>query len=179
MDWSDCNQAPGGQLTLLLGAPPASPEDNAVLIRQAFEDAGWRVRELLLDSLRLGPEGPLAADDAGTLFPLLEADLLWVLGFGRRAAFLDKHQLLQSVEGRVPYVSRPSALQLYHSKYPFPGRPLPLSPSGKLGQRGPCLAPCPGRGPGRPLGLKAPCRQLWRRGQFLGERRCGPPGGPR
>ena len=126
MDWSDCNQATGGQLTLLLGALPASPEDNAVLIRQAFEAAGWRVRELLLDSLRLGPEGPLAADGEGTLFPLLEADLLWVLGFGRRAAFLDKHQLLQSLEGRVPFVSRPSALQLYHSKYPFPGRPLPF-----------------------------------------------------
>jgi len=130
MDRSDCNQAPGGsaapRLTLLVGALPANPEDNAALIRQAFEDAGWQVRSLLLDSLRLGPAGPLAADGTGMLCPLLEADLLWVLGFGQRAAFLDKHQLLQSVEGRVPFVSRPSALLLYHSKYPFPGRPLPF-----------------------------------------------------
>lgn len=130
MDAVECNQGPGPgrgpSLLLLLGNLPPGPEDNATFIERAFARAGWTVHALHLDSLRLGPAGPLAADARGTLHALRDADLLWVLGFGSRGAFLDKSQILQSLEGTQAFVSQPSALYLYHSKYPFPGTPTPF-----------------------------------------------------
>lgn len=130
MDAVECNRggqaAPAPSLLLLLGGLPPGPEDNASFIHRAFADAGWTVRALHLDTLRLGPEGPLAADSAGALQALKNADLLWVLGFGSRSAFLDKSQILQSLEGTQAFVSQPSALHLYHSKYPFPATPTPF-----------------------------------------------------
>ncbi len=130
MDAVECNRgaqaAPVPNLLLLLGGLPPGPEDNATFIQRAFTDAGWTVRALHLDTLRLGPMGPLAADRAGTLHALKDADLLWILGFGSRSAFLDKSQILQSLEGSQAFVSQPSALHLYHSKYPFPGTPTPF-----------------------------------------------------
>lgn len=127
MDAVECNQGFGKgeapRLLLLLGGLPPGPEDNASFIQRAFARAGWTVHALHLDSLRLGPEGPLASDSAGALHALKSADLLWVLGFGSRSAFLDKSQILQSLEGTQAFVSRPSALHLYHSKYPFPASP--------------------------------------------------------
>ena len=130
MDAEECNRgaqaAPVPSLLLLLGGLPPGPEDNATFVHRAFTNAGWTVRELHLDTLRLGPMGPLAADRAGTLHTLKDADLLWILGFGSRSAFLDKSQILQSLEGSQAFVSQPSALHLYHSKYPFPGTPTPF-----------------------------------------------------
>jgi len=130
MDAVECNQgaqaAPAPSLLLLLGGLPPGPEDNATFIHRAFTGAGWTVRALHLDTLRLGPTGPLAADGTGTLHALKNADLLWILGFGSRSAFLDKSQILQSLEGLQGFVSQPSALYLYHSKYPFPGTPTPF-----------------------------------------------------
>ena len=130
MDAVECNQggraAPAPSLLLLLGGLPPGPEDNATFIHRAFAHAGWTVRALHLDTLRLGPEGPLAADNAGTLHALKSDDLLWVLGFGSRSAFLDKSQILQSLEGAQAFVSQPSALYLFHSKYPFPATPTPF-----------------------------------------------------
>ena len=130
MDAVECNRggqaAPAPSLLLLLGGLPPGPEDNATFIHRAFADAGWAVCALHLDTLRLGPEGPLAADSAGTLHALKSADLLWALGFGSRSAFLDKSQILQSLEGAQAFVSQPSALYLFHSKYPFPATPTPF-----------------------------------------------------
>ena len=130
MDAVECNRgAQAGSapsLLLLLGGLPPGPEDNATFIHRAFTHAGWTVRALHLDTLRLGPKGPLAADSAGALHALKSADLLWVLGFGSRSAFLDKSQILQSLEGVQAFVSQPSALHLYHSKYPFPATPTPF-----------------------------------------------------
>jgi len=130
MDAVECNQggqaAPAPSLLLLLGGLPPGPEDNATFIHRAFAHAGWTVRALHLDTLRLRPEGPLAADNAGTLHALKSDDLLWVLGFGSRSAFLDKSQILQSLEGAQAFVSQPSALYLFHSKYPFPATPTPF-----------------------------------------------------
>lgn len=136
MDAVDCNRgaeaAPAPSLLLLLGGLPPGAEDNATFIHRAFTGAGWTVRALHLDTLRLGPTGPLAADrgasaeGAGTLHALKSADLIWILGFGSRRAFLDKSQILQSLEGAQAFVSQPSALHLYHSKYPFPATPTPF-----------------------------------------------------
>ena len=127
MDAVECNQgaeaAPAPSLLLLLGGLPPGPEDNATFIHRAFAGAGWTVRALHLDTLRLGPKGPLAADSSGTLHALKSADLLWVLGFGSRSAFLDKSQILQSLEDAHAFVSQPSALHLFHSKYPFIATP--------------------------------------------------------
>ena len=130
MDAEECNRAaqaaPVPSLMLLLGGLPPGPEDNATFVHRAFTNAGWTVRELHLDTLRLGPMGPLAADRAGTLHTLKDADLLWILGFGSRSAFLDKSQILQSLEGSQAFVSQPSALHLYHSYIPFPALPPPF-----------------------------------------------------
>lgn len=43
--------------------------------------------------------------------------LVWVLGFGRRASFLDKIQLLALAEKTVPIINSPTALAFWHGKY--------------------------------------------------------------
>jgi hypothetical protein len=80
MDAVECNRggqaAPAPSLLLLLGGLPPGPEDNATFIHRAFSHAGWTVRALHLDTLRLGPEGGILAQatDSGR-YALLQREI--------------------------------------------------------------------------------------------------------
>jgi glutathione synthase len=103
---------------LLTALPTVEPSDNATLLAPALRDRGWAVTTACIDGLRLEAGGVVVADDAGTR-ALADADLVWVLGFGRREGFLDKMQLLARAPARVRFVNRIDAILSLHGKYPF------------------------------------------------------------
>lgn len=96
--------------------------DNATLLAAAFTARGWQVHTAAVDGLRLGQATGQAAGITallgnGEALDLGRVDLLWTLGFGRRAGFLDKMQLLAALPARVRQVTRPEAILLWHGKY--------------------------------------------------------------
>ena len=103
-------------IVLLLTALPApEPDDTATLAGAALKALGWQVEQGCIDTLALGRDGVSVRTAEGRFRPA-DADLVWVLGFGRAATFLDKMQLLGGLD--VPFVNRVEALLLLHAKYP-------------------------------------------------------------
>ena len=66
--------------------------DNHIRLPQAFTDGNWTVHIGTPERLTLTPEG-LTVDG----FVLHKADLIWPLGFGSRAGFLDRAHLLRQL----------------------------------------------------------------------------------
>ncbi|MCR9277656.1 MAG: hypothetical protein NXH85_06745 [Pseudomonadaceae bacterium] len=100
---------------LLLLEPPSATQpdndDNARLIPRAFKEAGWTVIVQPQASLRehngrvFAGEHELAGDK-----------LVWHLGLGARASFLDRMQMLSVLPDRQ-YVTSPRALLALHGKF--------------------------------------------------------------
>lgn len=105
---------------VLLLTSTAEPlaEETAARVPPAFLRRGWRVETACIDTLALEAGAPTVETRAGRL-DLATADLIWVLGFGRAATFLDKMQLLAAVPGRIPFVNSVGALLTLHAKYPL------------------------------------------------------------
>ncbi len=95
--------------------PGPELEDTATLAGAALRTLDWQVVQSPIDSLELNRGGVSVTAPAGR-FRAADADLIWVLGFGRAATFLDKMQLLGGLN--VPFVNRIDALLLLHAKYP-------------------------------------------------------------
>jgi len=100
---------------LLTALPEPEPDDTATLVRPALLARGWHVEQACIDTLSLGPAGVAVRTASGRFHPT-DADLVWVLGFGRAVTFLDKMQLLGGLN--VPFVNYIDALLLLHAKYP-------------------------------------------------------------
>jgi glutathione synthase len=93
--------------------------DNATRLPAAWAAAGWSVCQADHDDIRLLGGRVCVADDQ----PIEQFDLIWLLGLGARVSFLDRMQLLLSVEPRR-FVNTPHALLTQHAKYPLPLGPL-------------------------------------------------------
>jgi len=104
-------------LTSTRGVPR---NDNQSRLTQAWAAAGWTVVSADHDDVRLIRSAVCIAPDDQ---PLAHFDLIWPLGLGARETFLDRMQLLLSIDqGR--FVNSPMALLTQHSKYPLPMGPL-------------------------------------------------------
>ena len=104
-------------LTSTRGSPH---NDNGTRLPAAWAAAGWSVSHADHDDIRLsGGKVRLTADDQ----PIEQFDLIWLLGLGARASFLDRMQMLLSVDPRR-FVNTPHALLTQHAKYPLPLGPL-------------------------------------------------------
>lgn len=103
---------------LLVSTPRPVREETAARVPEAFRRRGWRVATACIDTLALGPDGPFLEAEGGAK-RLADFDLIWILGFGRAATFLDKMQLLATVPGTVPFVNDVGALLTLHAKYPM------------------------------------------------------------
>lgn len=102
---------PNKHLLLLVGEGPESAHNhNASDIVDAFESAQWRVTLLGQSQLRLSEHGLQIGDVEPN-----DADLVWHLGFGTQASFLDRMQLLTRIPANR-LVTTPEALVLYHGK---------------------------------------------------------------
>ncbi len=100
---------------LLIGNEQDSHTDNSLRFRSAFTNADWSVKtvnhnDLVLDSgcliFQRGTNEELSVD---------AFDLIWLLGFGPRATFLDRMQLLRHAE-QTKFVNSIDAFMFYHSK---------------------------------------------------------------
>ena len=99
-------------LFLISPHPSSRParSDNALTLPAAFRRAGWQVSEALHRNIHRTPRG-LAC--SGTL--LGEYSLIWPIGFGPRAGFLDWVQLLHGLAPRR-LINPAAAMLLQHGK---------------------------------------------------------------
>lgn len=104
-------------LTSTKGAPR---NDNHRRLPDAWATAGWHVTRADHDDVRMTATGIcLAPDDA----PLDRYDLIWPIGLGARDTFLDRMQLLLTLDARR-FVVSPTALLTHHAKYSLALGPL-------------------------------------------------------
>ena len=82
----------------------------------AFEAAGWRAALLFHETLGLTADGVAARDAEGREVPLASFDLVWILGFGGREGFLDRMQMLKTLD-QARFVNAVDALVYLHGKF--------------------------------------------------------------
>ncbi len=90
--------------------------DNAQRLPAGFAKAGWDVTVVDHQALTLA-DGQVVLQPGAV--PLNRFDLIWILGFGPRASFMDRMQLLQSLP-EARFVNSPRALLSLHAKYFLP-----------------------------------------------------------
>ena len=103
-----------------LVAGPTAPKsvvgnDNETRLPHAFEAAGWEVARLDRESIAAHDGGVFAESLAGDTVALDGFDLTWQLGFGTQASFLDRMQMLRTLDQRR-FVNTPDALVYQHGK---------------------------------------------------------------
>ncbi|MDE0052844.1 MAG: hypothetical protein OXT64_01110 [Gammaproteobacteria bacterium] len=99
-----------------LTAPGESANDNRERLPAAFEAAGWRVAVLFHETLALTADGVAARDAGGRAAPLAPFDLIWILGLGARQTFLDRMQLLNTLD-QARFVNTADAFVYLHGKF--------------------------------------------------------------
>src|SRR3954453_5609061 len=96
-------------LTSTRGTPR---NDNHRRLPAAWLAAGWHVTCADHDDVYLGDDGICIAEGV----PLASFDLIWLVGLGARDSFLDRMQLLATLDPRR-FVTSPQALLAHHAKY--------------------------------------------------------------
>ena len=99
------------ELLLLVGDLNQASNDNHLRFAAAFERAGWRVLSASHESVEIRRNLLRIADRAPTAF-----DLIWPLGFGARATFMDRMQLLATA-AEAKFVNSPDVLIHLHGKH--------------------------------------------------------------
>lgn len=99
-----------------LAAPGDSANDNRERLPAAFEAAGWRVAVLFHETVALSADGAVAQDAGRRVIPLAPFDLVWTLGFGGREGFLDRMQILKTLD-QSRFVNTADALVYLHGKF--------------------------------------------------------------
>ena len=99
-----------------LNASGDSANDNRERLPAAFEAAGWRAALLFHESLELTEDGMAARDAGGRMVPLASFDLVWILGFGAREGFLDRMQMLKTLD-QARFVNTVDAFVYLHGKF--------------------------------------------------------------
>ena len=89
--------------------------DNHLRLPQAFAAAGWSVSRIDHESLAMAGRRVLARDLSGSAVALADFDLYFVLGFGTQTTFLDRMQLLRSLN-QARFVNTVDALVYQHGK---------------------------------------------------------------
>lgn len=89
--------------------------DNHQRLPQAFAAAGWSVSRIDHESLAMDGRRVLARDLSGSALAVADFDLYFVLGFGSQATFLDRMQLLRSLN-QDRFVNTVDALVYQHGK---------------------------------------------------------------
>ncbi|MDE0442726.1 MAG: hypothetical protein OXL38_11460 [Gammaproteobacteria bacterium] len=89
--------------------------DNHLRLPQAFAAAGWSVARIDHESLGMDSRSVVAQDLTGSAVAVAGFDLYFVLGFGSQATFLDRMQLLRSLDQKR-FVNTVDALVYQHGK---------------------------------------------------------------
>ncbi len=89
--------------------------DNHLRLPRAFAAGGWSATRIDHESLAMESRQVVARDLAGDDVPLAAFDLYFVLGFGPQATFLDRMQLLRTLD-QDRFVNTVDALVYQHGK---------------------------------------------------------------
>lgn len=95
------------------GAPA---NDNLDRLSHAHASKGWTVECLSHESILLNVDGVCATSANGHHYPLESFDRLWIVGFGAREGFLDRMQMLKTLDP-MTFVNTPDALVMLHGKF--------------------------------------------------------------
>ena len=85
--------------------------DNHRRLPEAWTVAGWEVTRADHDDVRLDRRGICVGETS-----LENFDLIWPVGLGVRESFLDRMQLLSTIDEQR-FVTSPRALLMHHAKY--------------------------------------------------------------
>ena len=117
------------RIALLINKTPRVEDGNCLRFLPELLASGYRVDLLFIDSLRLHGNRVEACGfecryplQAGANWPELNYrelchELVWLLGLGNRATFLDKFQLLFALPRRSTLINSPDAVMHLKSKY--------------------------------------------------------------
>lgn len=108
------------RICLLATPSESSPNDNADRLARAFGAAGWQVTTVDHDDV-VNLAGDLRLKTCATR--LVDFDLIWLIGLGRRETFLDRMQLLGAIDPER-LVNSPAALLALHAKHALSTGPL-------------------------------------------------------
>ena len=89
--------------------------DNHERLPRAFEALGWAVNRIPHESVAVQDGRVVAQTISGDAVPLADFDLYFVVGFGTQATFLDRMQLLRSLD-QNRFVNTADALVYQHGK---------------------------------------------------------------
>ena len=101
------------QILFLIGDVRHAVNDNHQRLPQCFRQAGWTVTVLDHTSVHLRASQPMAASHR-----LSDFNLIWSLGFGVQATFLDRMQILKQVD-QTKLVNSVDSYMYLHGKYAF------------------------------------------------------------
>ena len=108
----------------------AAMNDNHQRLPRAFAAAGWDVERIDRESVAVAAGRLLARTIDGQTVPLAGFDRYWMLGFGARATFLDRMQLLRGLNQRR-FVNSTDAFVYQHGKasllFACAGVPQPIT----------------------------------------------------
>ena len=117
------------RIALLIKETPFVEDDNFLRFLPALKERGYGVDILFVDTLRLSNNrveasgcldvSHLAKGDPWptSMSKVLDHDLIWLLGLGERATFLDKFQLLYVVSRTMTLINSTDAIMHLKSKY--------------------------------------------------------------
>lgn len=100
---------------LLIGTERESHTDSLRRLHSAFLSSGWDVVTVSHDELSLERDRLVYLRDGQQIADIEAFDWVWLLGFGGRATFLDRMQLLHSVD-QSKFVNSIDAFLLYQNK---------------------------------------------------------------
>ncbi len=109
-----------GSILFLVTTAGTPHNDNGRRLPAAFERLGWQVTIADHETLAMR-SGAITIGHARQSIDGF--DLVWMVGLGERASFLDRMQLLSTVSP-LKFVVRPQVLLQLHAKYALPTGPL-------------------------------------------------------
>ena len=92
--------------------------DNHVRIPNEFNRRGWSITRAKPESITLSLATVFCTDASGDIRPVEDHDLIWLFGFDRRETFLDRMQLLRSID-QSRFVNSIDAYTYFHGKTSF------------------------------------------------------------
>lgn len=101
------------RICLLASPADTPPNDNPDRLARAFGAAGWSVTTTDHDDV-VNARGAIRLKRCA--IPLGEFDLIWLVGLGRRKTFLDRMQILATLDD-ARMVNTPAALLELHAKH--------------------------------------------------------------
>ena len=103
------------RIAFVTAASPSAGPDNPERMARAFTALGWQAKRLTYESLAMTMDGVVGAEQGGAATPLAIFDLIWPLGLGAKETFLDRMQLLRTVD-QARFVNAVDALVYLHGK---------------------------------------------------------------